>query len=286
MNRFGSTIRIPMYVVILYVAFQAIERYTAGPWNLASTLAFALLFLIAAGCVWTHSQWIAIDAEKVRINPEGPGMPREVSNYYRHAVAELAPLGFKPVLSVSNAKSVPNAISFVTVFKNDRTSEVATIVNTFASSGSFPSSGIKTSLVVFLTEFADEKKVTTNNNNFPSYFPLPRPPVHAFGFPQVRDPARLYEVHQAVVGQFDEGSPRRDPIGDDPEAYLKRAQQAEQARFVACGYQYVDEARGVQRPTWKGAFMATLKMIWPVRQVRKVWRLYKAAKMLRALGLR
>ena len=42
--------------------------------------------------------------------------------------------------------------------------------------------------------------VTTNNNNSLSYFPTPRPPVHAFAFPQVRNPGRLYEVHQAIVG--------------------------------------------------------------------------------------
>jgi hypothetical protein len=287
MNRYGSTIRSLMYVVILYFAFQTIERYTAGPWTLVSIPAFALLFLIVACSVWAHqSQWIAIDAENVRIDPEGQGIPREVSEYYRHAVAGLTPLGFKPVSSFSVPNSIPNAIVFATVFKNDRTSEVATIGNTFVSSQSFASSGIKTSLLVFLTEFADGTTVATNNNKFPSYLPPPRPPVHAFAFPQVRVPARLYEVHQAVVGQFDEGSVRRDPIGDDPAAYFKRSQQREFARFLACGYQYLDEAKGVQRPTWKGAFMATVKLIWPVKQVRKVWRWWKAARMLHQLGLR
>ena len=32
--------------------------------------------------------------------------------------------------------------------------------------------------------------------------------------------------------------------------------------------------------------MSALKLIWPVKQIRKVWRLWKAAKMLRELGLR
>ena len=196
------------------------------------------------------------------------------------------PSGLQARVELQHDEPVPNAIGFATVFKNERTSEVATIVNSFVSSESFASSGIKTSLLVFLTEFADGTKVTTNNNNFPSYFPPPRPPVHAFAFPQVRDPGRLYEVHQAVVGQFDEGSLRHDPIGDDPDAYLKRSQQREYARFLACGYQYLDEAKGVQRLTWKGAFMATLKMIWPVRQIRKVWRRWKAARMLHELNLR
>ena len=80
----------------------------------SSLLAFALLFTIVACSIWAHqSQWIAIDAEDVSINPEGPGMPREVSGYYRHTVAGLTPLGFKPVLSYSMAKSVPNAIGFL-----------------------------------------------------------------------------------------------------------------------------------------------------------------------------
>ena len=128
--------------------------------------------------------------------------------------------------------------------------------------------------------------ITTNNHDSPTYFPKPRPPVHVFAFPQVRDPGRLYKVHQAVVGQFDGGGLRGDPIGDDPEAYFKRSQQREFARFIACGYQYLDEAKGVQRPTWKGAFMASLKLIWPVKQIRKVWRWWKSARMLHELGLR
>ncbi len=268
------------YVVFLMAVYLMIERYVTGPWSLASILTIAPLIFIVASSVWTHqSQGISIDTEHVSINPEGPGMLREVSAYYRHAVAGLTPLGFRPVLSYSMTP-VSNAIGFATVFKNDRTSEVATIINSFVSSG------INTSLLLFRTDFADGTMVTTNNNNSLSYFPTPKPPVHVFAFPQVRDPERLYEVHQAVVGQFDEGSPRHDPIGDDPGAYLKRSLQREYARFVACGYQYLDEAKGVQCLTWKGAFMATLKLNWPVRQIRKVWRLWKAAKMLRGLGLR
>jgi hypothetical protein len=284
MNRFGRTTSGLMYVVFLVAGFLTIATFPAGPWSLVSLPAFALLFLIVACSVWTHeSQWIAIDTEHVSINPEGPGIPREVSAFYRRAVAGLSPLGFKPVLSYSMTNPVPNAIGYATVFKNDRTSEVATIVNSVVSSGI---NGINTSLLLFRTDFADGTMVTTNNAISPSYFPTPRPPVHVFAFPQVRDPGRLYEVHQAVVGQFDGGSPRHDPIGDEPDAYLQRSGQREHARYLACGYHYLDETKGVQRVTWKGAFMATLKLIWPVRQIRTVLRRWKAAKMLHELGLR
>ena len=276
MNRFGPTI----YVVFLIAVFLTIERYVTGPWSWASILTVAPLIFIVGTGVWAHqSQRFAIAAEHVSINPEGPGIPREVSAYYRHAVAGLTPLGFRPVLSYS-ATRVPNAIGFATLFKNERTSEVATIVNSFVSSG------FNTHWLLFRTDFADGTRVSTNNNNFPSYLPAPRPPVHVFTFPQVQDPGRLYEVHQAVVGQFDWGSPRSDPIGDDPDAYVKQSQQREHARFVACGYHYLDETKGVKRLTWKGAFMSVLKLNRPVREIRKLWRWWKAARMLRELGLR
>jgi hypothetical protein len=268
-----------MSVVFLVAVFLTIARYAADPWRLASILTFALLLLFVASCVMLHqTHWIAIDTENVPIDPEGPGLPREVSEHYRHAVAGLTPLGFKPLLSYSKTKLVPNAIGFSTVLKNDRTGDVATIVNSFGSLG------IKTSILVFRTEFADETIVTTSNNNFPSPYPAPRPPVHVFTIPQVQDPGRLYRVHQAFVGQFDKGGMRRDPIGDDTAAYLKRSQQRENARFVACGYQYLDEARRVQRLTWKGVILGTLKMIWPVRQIRNVWRRWKAARLLHELN--
>ena len=281
MNRFGRSSSSLWYVVILVAVYFTTTRFPAGLWDVASSLAFALLFVVLACSVWAHqSQWIAIDTEHVPINPEGPGMPPEVSAYYRYAVAGLIPLGFKPVLSFSMTNALPNAIGFATVFKNDRTAEVATILNSSVSIGT------NTSLLVFRTDFADGTMVTTNNNNSLSYIPTPSPPVHVFAFPQVRDPGRLYEVHQAVVGRFDGGSPRRDPIGDDPNAYVKRSRQREYARFLECGYQYLDETKRVQRLTWKGAFMATLKLIWPVKPVRNVWRWWKAARMLHELDLR
>jgi hypothetical protein len=274
-----------MYVVLFVAVYLTIEKYAAaGPWSLASILPVALLFVIVASCVITHqSQWIAIETEDVRINPEDPGIPQEVSAYYRRAVARLAPRGFKPVLSFKT-KPCANAIGFSTVFKNDRTSEVATIANSFVTA--LASSGVATSLLVFRTEFADGTTVTTTNNDLPSPFPPPGPPDHVFTFPQVRDPGRLCEVHQAVVGRFDEGRLRRDPIGDDPDAYLRRLQQRLHAHFLACRYYYLDEAKGVLRLTWKGALMGTLKLFWPVRQIRKVWRRWKAARMLHELDLR
>jgi hypothetical protein len=67
---------------------------------------------------------------------------------------------------------------------------------------------------------------------------------------------------------------------------ISSGRSKERARLIACGYGYVDEARGVQRLTWKGAFVTTLKMIWPVRQIRKLWRRWKGARMLRELNLR
>jgi hypothetical protein len=272
-----------MLIIFFVALFLTIVRYPTEPWTLPSLLAFAFLFPFLAGLINIHqSQWIAINTENVPIDPEGPGIPREVSVDYRQTVAGLTPLGFKPVLSYSKTKLVPNAIAFSTLFKNDKTSEVATLINTFGSGGIVR---IKVSLLVFRTEFADGTEVLTSNSNFPSQFPPEGPPVHGFIFPQVRDPGRLYTVHQAVVSQFEGRSPRRDPIGDDPDGYLRRIQQREFARFLACGYYYLDEARGVQRPTWKGAIMATLKLIWPVKAIRKIWRRWKAARMLRELGM-
>jgi hypothetical protein len=270
-----------MYIVFFVAGLLTIERWAAGPWSLVT---FALLFLIVAACVKAHqSPGIPIDTEDVRIDPEAPGIPQEVSEYYRHTVARLTPLGFKPVLSFKT-KPVPNAIGFSTVFKNHRTSEVATIVNS-SIVNSLVSSGVTSSVLFFRTEFADGTNVMTHNNNFPSHFPPQGPPEHVFAFPQVRDPARLYEVHQAVVGQFDKDSLHRDAIGDDPDGYLKRSGQRLHVHFVACGYYYLDEAKGVLRLTWKGAFMGTLKLFWPVRQIRKVWRWSKAARMLHELNL-
>jgi hypothetical protein len=246
-------------------------------------LVFAILFTLVVGPIKIHqSQWTAIDAEKVPIDPEGPEMPREVVGHYREAVARLTPLRFRPVLSYSRTKLVPNALGFSTLFRNDATSEVATLLTVFAFAGVIRN---KVSLLIFRTEFADGTEVVTSNSNSPSAFPPLGPPVYVFGFPQIRDPIRLHAIHQAVVDQFERGVPRRDPIGDDPDAYLLRVDRRQFDHQVACGYYYLDQTGRVQRPTWKGAILMTLKLVWPVKPLRQLCRRWKAARMLRELDV-
>jgi hypothetical protein len=55
------------------------------------------------------------------------------------------------------------------------------------------------------------------------------------------------------------------------------------ARHVDLGYYYRDELAGVQRPTLKGAYLMSWRLLWPVKPIRAALRRSKAQRLLREL---
>ena len=51
---------------------------------------------------------------------------------------------------------------------------------------------------------------------------------------------------------------------------------------VGFGWLYLDSAAGVYRPTWKGAFLMTWGLLWPVLAIRKALLRQKEEALLKA----
>jgi hypothetical protein len=85
------------------------------------------------------------------------------------------------------------------------------------------------------------------------------------------------------VGRFEDGRIRLDPVGHGPAAYERRVHVRQLDHQISIGYYYLDEARRVQRPTWKGAILVSWKLLWPAKQIRLALRRHRAERLLRQL---
>jgi hypothetical protein len=247
--------------------------YAFGGWVI-------LMYLVAP--IQIHqTQWSALEPELTPLDPGGPGLAPEVAEYQANVLAELSLLGFQVLRSYAVKNLNPNSSASSTLFWNGATSEVAKILVVVATAGPVRT---VTGLIAFSTEFADGTEVVTSNSPVISPFPSKRPPYHGFAFPDIRDARRLLEIHRALVRRFQAGRIRIDPVSADPDEYYRsRDFRLPMARHVDLGYYYRDELAGVQRPTLKGAYLMSWRLLWPVKPIRAALRRSKAQRLLREL---
>jgi hypothetical protein len=128
----------------------------------------------------------------------------------------------------------------------------------------------------------DHRGLTTNNSTQPTAFaPVPGRTLHRL--PGERDLRRLLRVHRALVARA--GVPpapsRLADVG--PERLLAESTAREMAAQVAAGY--LVAAGDHYRPTWRGAFTMTWRLLWPIKSLRESQVRRRAAALLRELGV-
>jgi hypothetical protein len=133
------------------------------------------------------------------------------------------------------------------------------------------------------TRFEDGMELFTANQRFTTGLPSP-PEITAVWLPEVRQPGELYRVHGQVRDRLGDGK-KRLPVGPDPAAFLGAATLRLLTLWVRTGHFYLDEARGVYRPTWKGAVRATWHHLPLVRLLYRAWRRRRTRKLLDELDV-
>ena len=250
---------------------------------LAGLVVAVLLVPYVFGPVLIHNtQKSAVEVRFEPIDLASPSVPVEVSNYFRAVGEELVPQGFAPVETLAMSTVMTNLTGHVALFRDERTKEVAKLLGSVAGTGVARRIAL---LAVFHTEFGDGTEVITSNSRAPRIFPPIGEPVHTFTFPLVEYTGRLLTIHRALSRRFDAGRTRVDPIGRDSIAFQKRVEVRQLEKQVEWGYYKLDEAEGVQRPTWKGALLMTWRMLPPWKQIRHARRLRQAERTLRELEM-
>ena len=139
--------------------------------------------------------------------------------------------------------------------------------------------------VEFPARFRDGRSVSVKNSSQVGAFRSPslRTVVQ---FPDVRDPVRLRRVQAAFLQRYFTTA-ERVPFEheDDPARFLVEGMVRELSEQVEAGTWWRDDVAQVFRPTFRGAWLATWRLLPPFVTIRRMRVRRRAAALLTELGL-
>ena len=236
-------------------------------------------------------------AKPVAFSPKLKPPPPPVARHFETVADESAPAGFVPEAHFVLTGLVPNVSAMFRVLAlrdggpDDRDSTAAIALFAFAKTDGPAGTITETQRAVsFATDFEGGEVRTIETCNSADADTFPRPPhARRLVCTWLKDAGELYRVHRehvrAVKAEVPAGRPRPLPAPDDWRAALIEDLDAEQADYVETGYFHPPDERGKRHLTWKGACLATWKLLPPVKQLVAARRNAAARAKLRAWGL-
>lgn len=180
-------------------------------------------------------------------------LPRDVASLFQHSRPELVRLGFECVGFYDCGSVVSETHTYVAYFCNRETNDFANVTARVSFAGC--SSCLEANGVV--------------ETNTSAARPLtPSEPQHrVLRVPGIQKAEELYRIHRQLVekyapGLWAEGEPR----GEEIERY-KRVIENYGPRHARMGYARLVDGKGYKL-TWRGAYLITLRGVWPVSLVR------------------
>lgn len=254
--------------------FDSVPPELAWPIAVIAGL-FALQYVLGPVLI-RYTQTMKASPTLVTFDPEVQPAPAAVQSFLDATEADLWDCGFEAVAHVALPDVLPNVQSIVVIMVRPESNDAAMAATMFGTGGG---TTVRKFHVEFSTDFTDGFEVSTMNSTEESVFrPLPHKKVLQCDF--VRDPARLWRIHERAVREF--GTGPKIPVPDQEEA-VERFRASLHKEFtdqVAVGWLYFDEENDVFRPTWKGACLMTWKLCWPVSWFRRMRRRKRAMQML------
>ncbi len=113
--------------------------------------------------------------------------------------------------------------------------------------------------IAFSTEFSNGIEICTRNSNSRNVFPDRKNKI-VRDFPKVKDLYELYELHQEGIMQYGCTPKIIPPEGRELEDFIQSISR-EYEQNAEVGYMYYDKSKSAYRPTWRGAFSMTYKLL-------------------------
>jgi hypothetical protein len=240
---------------------------------LVALLGLALLVYVG-GPVLVHSKLKqAADPRLIPFPVDHPDLPKDADRTFQSVIDQLRPAGFEPVTGLAMPDQTPNVKAIMLVLANRPAKDSAFVTIAYArvvTQGSAEWQK-KSYSVEFVSNFRDGTAVHTTNTRTPAV--MAPWPGHAMArFPDVQNARRLYRLHRGLVAR----APSPGQVfrvdeefrGDAAAAVAASAVEQLEAQ-VPAGYMYLAPDEGVYRPTWKGAFLMTWRLLWPVTALRR-----------------
>ena len=208
-------------------------------------------------------------------------VPAELGGALERTVTALEGEGFARVADLYHASEALKTVLRVTLLAHAESGVAALAA---AAWGTNPKVPIRITYVEFAVKFTDQRSFSVHNSPQPDVY-APHPEKLTARFPQVRDPSRLWRVSRELLRRR-YGSIARAPFAvSDPAGFVAAAMVREYRQQVETGYLFLDEAAGAFRPTWRGAWRMTWKLLPPMSQVHAWLARRRAAGLLEELGL-
>jgi hypothetical protein len=225
----------------------------------------------------------AAEPEVIPFPLDHPSLPTEVARAFHTVTEQLRPEGFEPVAALALPRQMANVKAILLLLANRKARDIALATTIYgAAPGATPT---LVAYVEFVSHFRDGTVVATNNTATAGVFG-PRP-THTMGrFPWVQDVRRLYELHRALVARHGTGDKRLrldEEFHGDACAAMARSLIEELEAQIPTGYLYLSPEEKVYRATWKGAFLMTWKLLWPMKAIRQKQRERQARRLMAQL---
>jgi hypothetical protein len=245
-----------------------------------------LLLPYVAGPLLIHrTMKLSAEPRLIPFALDHPSLPPEVARDFETVTDQLGPAGFEPVAGLALPEQTPKVRAILLLLANRTTRDVAMVSAMYAENASGPPRRVF--YVEFVSRFRDGTVVLTNNSPQPGAFG-PRP-THTVGrFPAVKEADRLYRLHQALAERHPSGVKvlRLDEeFAGDARTAVAASLVEEMEAQLTTGYLYLSPQDNVYRPTWKGAFLMTWKLMWPMKAIRRVLQEREAARLMADLAV-
>ena len=211
-------------------------------------------------------------AAKLRFDLFNPqNLPQDKAVYFVKNLQMLQKEGFEPAAFVSWESHENQRILFALAVNRENRDMAMSV---FATAG-METNPVEVRYTEFCTVFTDSSEINTNCN--------PQPDVlkqfadkKVFSFPRIRDPHHLYILHRGLLARFALGKEAVLPPKDTEVMAVQMSVTRFLDRQAKAGYFRTDESGEILMPTWKGAFLMTWKLAWPMGFI---WNILRRRRM-------
>ena len=215
-----------------------------------------------------HPKLLSLDMES---------LPPEIAKFLMARTRDLFELGFDEPTLVHLPNPAPHVTTYLILLVNRPAGDKALVTVVIGERAPYEQSFH----VEFSTRFESGAEFNTHNISLLLAFP-PGPQAVRTQVPSLRDPVRLYELHNFVMNKH--------VIHGKKVLYQQGEALDYLARFtfvksyeeqVQQGWLFYEEPRDMYRPTFKGAFLLAWGLVQPVKSLRKIALAWRARRILR-----
>jgi hypothetical protein len=208
-------------------------------------------------------------------------LPPTARDYFGPLAVTLQAQGFSDALYLYQSGQMNGTTCFLMLMKNHNSGDMACACDMHVTVKHIYN---QMNYLEFVTDLSNGVCINSNNIAQPHIFKAD-PKNIVFKFPGLMDSRQLYQAHRGLVARHAPEEQCVLPSEGIEVPYLCSAIVKTLDKQVEYGYYYQDSKTGDYRPTWKGASLMTLRVAWPMRDIKLAALKTEAVQNLRSLGL-